>query len=417
MRENPERVAWRVLLSAFAVFLLLCGTTIYVVQWYLFDSEINIGVDLMAARGTISMMLPNSEEPIAVSDRRLEQSLPFEVSTDTSQAALRFTDLRTGQPVAYIVLLHDSTVTLHNATAPRFRLNNAPYRINLESDSGRVEVHILDNTRRDVEVTLTTPHSTTTISDVGHYVIDTTDERTRVTTKRGLAYVYAPSSHSIVEVPENHRTQVTRSSELPAIVPAESNLLVNGDFLSPFTEGWTFYDDSVLPAGAALNLRFGGRDVVVFDRSQERWPNLTLDHGETGLVQTVNQDVRDYSYLELRGTFYVDEQSLSTCGQLGSECPMMMRMTYIDEQGVEREYIQGFYAYHDPSLDYPLTCDSCRAEHERISLQSWYTFRSGNLLTVLPAEQKPAIIQQVRFYASGHAYRVYVSEIELLAGR
>ncbi|NLH09173.1 MAG: hypothetical protein GX484_16385, partial [Chloroflexi bacterium] len=81
MRENPERVAWRVLLSAFAVFLLLCGTTIYVVQWYLFDSEINIGVDLMAARGTISMMLPNSEEPIAVSDRRLEQSLPFEVST------------------------------------------------------------------------------------------------------------------------------------------------------------------------------------------------------------------------------------------------------------------------------------------------------------------------------------------------
>ncbi|HQA68852.1 MAG TPA: hypothetical protein PK801_11045, partial [Aggregatilineales bacterium] len=119
----------------------------------------------------------------------------------------------------------------------------------------------------------------------------------------------------------------------------------------------------------------------------------------------------------LRGTFYVDEQSLSTCGQLGSECPMMMRMTYIDEQGVEREYIQGFYAYHDPSLDYPLTCDSCRAEHERISLQSWYTFRSGNLLTVLPAEQKPAIIQQVRFYASGHAYRVYVSEIELLAGR
>src|SRR5690606_31022538 len=271
---------------------ILCGTSIYIVQWYIFDSEVAISVDLMAARGTVSIMLPNSEEPIAVSDRRLGQSLPFEISTDTSQAALNFTDLRTGQPIAYVVLLHDSTVRLLNATAPRFRLNNDAYRINLESESGRVEVLILDNTRRDVEVTLTTPHSTTTISDVGHYVIETTDERTRVTTKYGLAYVYAPSSNSIVEVPDNHRTQVTRSSDLPAIVPAEGNLLVNGDFQSPFAEGWAFYDDSVLPAGAALNLRFGGRDVVVFDRPQERWPNLTLDHGETGLVQTVDQDVR-----------------------------------------------------------------------------------------------------------------------------
>lgn len=415
MRANPERVAWRVLLSAFALFLLLCGASIYVVQWYIFDSQVAIAVDLTAARGTVSMMLPNTEEPIAVTDRRLDQGLPFEISTNTSQAALQFTDVRTSRPVASVVVLHDSSVTLLEAAGPRFRFNNKPYRINLESHSGRVEVLIFDDSSEGAEVTFATPHGTTTISDVGHYIVDTTPERTRVTVKQGLAFVYAPSSNSIIEVPANHRTQIDRSTKLPAIFPSEANMLANGDFVEPFSEGWGFYDDSVLPAGAALNQQFGGRHVLTFDRAQERWPSLTLDHGETGLVQSVDEDVRGYSYLELRGTFFVDEQSLSTCGQLGSECPMMMRITYIDVQGIEREYIQGFYAYHEPSLDYPLTCDSCRAEHERIGLKTWYTFRSGNLFTVLPAEQKPAIIQQVRFYASGHAYRVYVSEMQLLA--
>ena len=94
---------------------------------------------------------------------------------------------------------------------------------------------------------------------------------------------------------------------------------------------------------------------------------------------------------------------------------MMIRMQYVDVQGVEREFIQGFYAFHDASLSYPLTCDSCRAEHERVNLRTWYTYESGNLLTNLPQEQRPAMIRQIRIYASGHGYRTYVTEVELLA--
>ncbi len=416
-RSNPERVAWRVLIASFTVFVLLCGATIYLIQWYLFESDVRLDVELTAARGTVRMLEPSAEQEAAVADRRTDQRFPFEVRTDTSQAILHITTHAGELPVASVVALHDTALTLLDANGPRFGFNNDPYTVQLSMAAGRTELRLLDVGSHETDVTLSTPHADVRITQPGHYLVDTTEDRTRVTVRRGTAYVTAPTSNALVEVPANHSTTVDHTSELPGIVPAEERLVANGDFLLPFAGSWTFYDDSVLPSGAALNRVFAGQESLTLDRSQEHSPGLTLDHGETGLRQDVDRDVRGYSYLELWGTFYVEEQSLSTCGQEGSECPMMIRMRYIDVQGIEREYIQGFYAYHDPALEYPLTCDSCRGEHERITLQSWYTFRSGNLFTVLPPEQQPAIIQQVRFYASGHAYRVNVSEMELLASR
>ncbi len=112
-----------------------------------------------------------------------------------------------------------------------------------------------------------------------------------------------------------------------------------------------------IPPGSVYNAVIDGRPVVVFDRSQENWPGIRLGHGETGLIQSIEMDVSEYPTLELRATFYVDEQSLSTCGQRGSECPMMFRIDYVDVQGGERAYITGFYALHDPAaaIRWPVT--------------------------------------------------------------
>jgi hypothetical protein len=204
----------------------------------------------------------------------------------------------------------------------------------------------------------------------------------------------------------------THGDELRAL-EAERNLIMNSDFAQDFETGWDFYNDRE-PPGTAYNAVFDGRPVAVIDRSQENWPNLRLGHGETGLVQFLDTDISDHDYLELRATFYVQEQSLSTCGVAGSECPMMVRMVYDDINGTEQVYIHGFYANHDPAQGWPLACATCRTDHERIALNSWYTFESGNLMALLPSELRPARVRQVSFYASGHAYKIYVSEIALL---
>jgi hypothetical protein len=45
----------------------------------------------------------------------------------------------------------------------------------------------------------------------------------------------------------------------------------------------------------------------------------------------------------------------------------------------------------------------------------WHTFESGNLADILPDEVKMHTLKEIRFYASGHAYDVFVDEVSLLA--
>jgi hypothetical protein len=98
----------------------------------------------------------------------------------------------------------------------------------------------------------------------------------------------------------------------------------------------------------------------------------------------------------------------------GSECPLMIRIKYEDQDGEEREWIHGFYsAYTMP--EWPLTCPSCRQDHDRVRSGVWHTFESGNLADILPDEVKMHTLKEMRFYASGHAYDVFIDEVSLLA--
>jgi hypothetical protein len=253
------------------------------------------------------------------------------------------------------------------------------------------------------------------MSTSGQSLVDVSSRNTRATVRQGEMWVVESSSgqNATVEAGESSILR-DRASELHA-QEAEQALVANGNFEEPYSVGWEFYNDRE-PPGTAYNSVFDGRSVVVIDRSQANWPDLALGHGETGLVQRLDVDVSGRSSLELRAAFYVAEQSLSTCGVAGSECPMMLHMKYIDPRGIEQVYIHGFYAVHDPGLNYPTTCPTCRTDHERINVRSWYTFESGNLLELLPATQRPGWLTEVSFYASGHAYKVYVAELDLFVG-
>lgn len=414
MRTNPERLAWRILLTAFAVFLLLCGSVLYLIQWYIFQSTVDLALDLTVSRGTVRIKLPNTEEPIAVTDRRDDLERDAVILTDpTSQAVLTFSDPRSGEPIASLVIFRDSELSLIQAQAPRFGLNNNPYAIQVSSPSGRYEVLILETARRPINFELLSAQAFTRMTEHGHYIIDANGQKTTVTVREGQALVIERNTGQPVDLASQQRAVVAPPESSPSVLEAERSLLTNSDFSLDYEIGWEFYNDRE-PPGSARNTVFDGRSVVVIDRSQANWPDLSLGHGETGLVQFLDADVSGYGYLEIRATFYVDEQSLSTCGVAGSECPMMINMIYEDADGARQVFIHGFYASHDPSLGYPQACATCRSDHERINLRSWYTYETGNLMELWPAEQRPVRINQISFYASGHAYKVYVSEVDIL---
>jgi hypothetical protein len=414
MRTNPERLAWRILLASFFVFLLLCGSTLYVIDWFIFRSTVELDVDLTVARGTVSIVLPNTGEPIAVTDRRGGLTANTVIQTDpTSQATLTFSDPRTGEPIASLALFRDSKLTISQARAPRFGLNQRPYRIVIENLSGRSELLIFSSDR-PAECHILTPQTHITISEGGQYLLDSAGQAMRIIIESGQALITDLLTNQSTTLTDDQCISVESASGSMTPCNAGISLLGDTDVTRDYTNGWVLTNDQE-PYGLVQNASFDGRPVLVIDRSQGHWAGLTLGHGETRLTQTLDVEVSTYSYLELRATFYVDEQSLSTCGIAGSECPMMLRLVYLDPQGQEQVFIHGFYATHDPSTSYPMACATCRTEHERINLRSWYTYESGNLMTLLPPEQRPTRIREISFYASGHAYKVFVSGIDLIA--
>jgi len=96
-----------------------------------------------------------------------------------------------------------------------------------------------------------------------------------------------------------------------------------------------------------------------------------------------------------------------------------VRIDYRDRSGTDREWVQGFYsaAAPDPQRVNPRFCQTCstRNAHQAVVPSIWFTYDSGNLIDVLTVDDlQPAQITRVVFYASGHAYRSAITDVELL---
>lgn len=417
MRANPERFATNVLLAAFAVLVLACGSTAFGIQWFVLRSRQPMEVVIQVSRGTIGVILPDTEEAIAVTSDRGDLEAGTRITTDSSsQGLLQFRDKRTDEIIAQWVLHRDSDVTLDAALAPRFGLNNRTYVIAGTSRAGLSEAYLLANSNRKTDFSLSSEHGVARLEQVGHYLLEISDDETRLTVRQGSAQLLNLSDEMVTLEAGQRGILMPGERATPQVEEAEQDLLANGSFTLPNIRGWDIYQLGVEPMGEATPATFDSRPAILFDRFSDIAPGTSVDHGEVALEQILDTSVEGFNYLELRASFQVVEQSLSTCGVAGSECPLMIRMDYIDVHGQERVWIHGFYAAHNPGLDYPLRCDTCSIDHERVAQNRWHSFESGNFLTLLPAEQKPATIQAVRVYASGHAFKLYISEINLWAG-
>jgi hypothetical protein len=129
--------------------------------------------------------------------------------------------------------------------------------------------------------------------------------------------------------------------------------------------------------------------------------------------------VKDAQSLVLHLQVRVNYHSLSVCGALGSECPVMVRIDYQDAAGSARQWVHGFYALEDPAFTLPYYCTTCpdpsSGDHNRVPEQGWFVYDSPNLMELQPPELRPVLIQSVRIYASGHSYDSMVTGVELLA--
>jgi len=418
MRSNPQRVAWAALLSALAVFCALCISSAALLRWFILESPTQLSVVVHVGRGTVGLAESDSADEKAVRTSATVEN-KNRLNTDSlSQGYVSFSDPYSNTIIATVMLYNHSVLTLYTANRPRFSFSENPYQIRLIGATGRFEVWVNAALGRDLLLEIESPLGLTQIREGGSYQIDSNAGYLNVTALTGGAILVGLDGRQ-QRVAALTKATVHQNNPAISLVAAPVDLLPNSSFgqSEDWPVEWKCYRYADIPEESGGHYEFtteDGRPVIHISRLDEN-----LNHGETGCVQTwpgEGLDVQSYASLRLRVTMQIKYQKLSACGDQGSECPVMLRLAYTDQNGNEnRGWIHGFFADFTPGLG-RRTCDTCLGDHDQINKEAWYTFESINFITDLPlALGRPAYINEIKFYASGHQYEILLAEVSLLA--
>jgi hypothetical protein len=410
MRRNPQRLAWTVLSVSLFVCMVLAVSVPLTVTSFINDSSDAALMTLDVQQGTALVSREGATEPIGVTTSLTNLAEGSTIRADENvQALLTIRSVHDNALLQTVAIYGNTDLDIRQARAPRFQQSTRPYQIDLKVNRGRVSTNVAKGNDRPLEITLTTPQATTSLQE-GSYSFDVNNDETQVTVRDGLANVGAQGSTQTLNAQQ--RTVVKLNSRPSGILSPERNLVTNGNFRLPLEGTWDVYNDLQNTdelSGTVTIQSVGGQRSAVFDRTGAY-------HAETGIRQNItNRDVRDFRSLRLHFVVRVSEQDVPVCGQAGSECPLMVRLDYKDENGTDSRFYQGFYAVPDRNGVNPNynTSSGSRNEHKRIVPNVAYTYDSANLMETL----KPQQITAITFYASGHSYRSAVAEVELLGAQ
>lgn len=420
MNRNYERLAWTVLLISFAMCVVLVVGVPLTVQWYIRYSYAGQVVSLDVQEGNLLVTCPGSNVSIGVVNRQEDVCQGREgiqvLTGPTDQGLLNIRTRSTlTTTLATVQIYRSSRVTLQQATTPRFpRLSTEPDHVTMQMDGGRIRVTIPPSLARVMVFQVSTPQALVQLSE-GSVSVEMSSQETQVIVREGKAYVVAQASRSGIELLTAQRVVVPTGSGVSSVFPAERNLLAgHSDFREPLGQVWKPY--AVEPQivsespGDVTILGVEGRQAVDFSR-------VGTGHAETGIVQEIDRDIRDFGSLQLRVVLRVLQQDVPVCGTLGTECPVMVRIEYLDEAGIPRSWQQGFYYLPDPNTPAnPPFCVVCSPRNDHIPVVNgqWHPFESPNLIPILDKlGPPPVLLKSISIYASGHTYQSQVAEIEL----
>jgi len=413
MRHNPEQVAWMVLLGSFLACLALTGLTAWGSQWWVVNAQAPQTIQLNAS-GTVLVRPPGRTEDVASPDRVPVGSL---LSTEPgAQATLNFYAPDGVTVLATVQVSGNTRLWVLQADSPRFNLSPHDHTIRLNVEWGRVRARVGLDTSRAVKIDLLSePQAWTILQQPGSNTsVEVGATRTTATVREGEAIVVSLSQNQSITLIKDQRAEVPPNSPILGPLPAERNLVSNGDFSAALAPDWATDirqpkqpEDDI---GQILPLTRDGRPAVNFYRTGQDW-------GQIGLTQILDKDVSDFQSLRLQLDVFIALQNLFNCGEAGTECPVMVKLKYVDINGNEQEWLQGFYA--NPSASVATLCVTCppprTPQHEQVAYNQWTTFESVNLLEVFEAANLKAVtLKSITVYASGHTFESWVADVQLL---
>jgi hypothetical protein len=401
MRNNIERTAWAILLTAFGLF---CSISILIpasIYWYIINSTNPLETELTSVRGIVLFGASTANPSTSVIDgNTVEVTEGQKIATnDTSQAILTFVD------DSSLTMYSNTEIVLRRALEPRFGLSYKPTQIEIEVLKGRVRATAARD-REALNFDIKTPQSAVLL-DQGSFSVEVNEKGTQVITRLGQGQVV--SGGEGITLKQGERLVIDPELDISSPLPAAQNLLTQSSFSLDFEDYWEIYNIDLAEGVTTMAEVVIFQDRQVLNLRSEGEDNI---HTEVGVTQQVNRDVRDFQSLRVFAEVRLIYQSLSGGGQAGSEFPIMLHLSYIDANGSERDWFHGFY--YEPPLDNYILYNEPANSSESVARYIWYPYESVNLLASLgPA--KPVYIKSIRIYASGWVYDAMVANISLLA--
>ncbi len=412
-----QRLAWAVLLGSFVICMVITIAIPFTANALVQNLTEPLTISVQANQGTVGVENSTGDRSALLAGEGTLIELGGRVLTGgTASALIAVNPPNQELLLARLQVYSNTDLTLLEAETPRFSVSDQENVLTLKLDNGRIRLTVPEFGERPSYVNITTPQSDITVQTPGQYTIIVSNEETQVTAQTGELMVRAVDGGTELALAANERAVILTGSGPVGPLETERNIIVNGDFSQELNR-WTIFPWNVERADQSAG------QVRVLDAGDEPRLNISrqgVGHADVQVRQSVNQDVAEVESLRLLVTFRILSQSLEVCGIDGSECPLFLRVNYVDGSGFSSTWQQGFYAVGEPIAgvqpDGCITCAMVQDLHERVQLGQEY-FYDVDLGEEIARQGRipPRFIESIILVSSGHTFEVEVVDIALLA--
>jgi len=389
VERNVERLAWTVLIAAFASLWAIGGALYFGVNWYLASAMADRPVNLEILKGT-TLWLPSGGRQEVDAGTHLSLGGGEQIRTaEGSEALLSFYD---GSNVR---LWPNTTIRIVSAKSSAYRSSASEFVLAQDSGHARYEVAIPATASRLFK--LTTPQSEVLLRD-GSYRVEVGPNSTVVSASSGSATV--SGAQRAIEILTGEWTTVANGAAPTAPGSDVHNLVDNGDFSNSLT-GWRSgnRDLADATAGTVTVREESNRTFAEFLREKSPRPS------ETFLHSAVNQDVTDFGMLNLRFQLRIEAGDPPADTGFGAQFPLIARVHYRDSSGSEETWSQGFYLASD---------STGTIRNAQPVTRSFWTDVRFDLFDPTVSSPRPSEILWIEFAATGGAFRSDVGNVQIL---
>jgi hypothetical protein len=389
--EQVQRLAWRVLLGAFAIWLGLMGGGVYALTTWLRTATVTAAANLEIDQGVVLLQERGAGPSLNARDGMAMQEGD---AVEVTEGALARLELP-GQ--AAVSLGPRARVVLAKLRAGRFASDAGA--LALQHTAGSLRLQVAPDAAGPLD--LETPYGTVTVTP-GDYVVAIDGPRAQVLVRSGEATVSVGADPPLA-LAAGERAQLAANTSAVGPLGGGANLVTNGDFAAGLA-GWQTRDTQEANRPDAP----GTRALVQEPRDDTPQPALRVSrtsrfqtHNETGLTQQLNADVSVYPRLVLSANVKVRSASLSGGGYLDTEYPLMFRLRYRDAAGNGQTWYRGFY-YQNP--------ERRPTDHgELVPENVWTHFQLD--LAQLP--EPPVFVYALEVLGAGHDFDALVTDVQL----